>query len=112
MTKAQIEVHETHGNIFADLGLPDSDAHFLKAQIVAELYRLTNARKLTQARAGSLMGISQPEVSRLFKGHFREYSVERLMEFLTGFDRDVEIVSKPRKKSGERGQITFKPVMA
>lgn len=58
------------------------------------------------------MGISQPEVSRLFKGHFREYSVERLMEFLTAFDRDVEIVSKPRKKSGERGQMTFKPVTA
>lgn len=34
------------------------------------------------------------------------------MEFLTAFDRDVEIVSKPRKKSGERGQITFKPVTA
>ena len=112
MTKARIEVHETHGNIFADLGLPDADAHFLKAQIVAELFRLTNARKLSQAKAGAIMGISQPEVSRLFKGHFREYSVERLIEFLTGFDHDVEIVSKPRKKSGERGQITFKPVLA
>jgi len=112
MSKARIEVHETKGNIFADLGLPDADAHFLKAQIVAELFRLTHGRKLTQAKAGALMGVSQPEVSRLFKGHFREYSVERLMEFLTAFDRDVEIVSKPRKKSGERGQITFKPVMA
>ena len=58
------------------------------------------------------MGISQPEVSRLFKGQFREYSVERLMAFLTDFDRDVEIVVKPRRKSGERGQITFKPMLA
>lgn len=45
------------------------------------------------------MGISQPEVSRLFKGHFREYSVERLMEFLTAFDRDVEIVSNPARNA-------------
>jgi len=33
------------------------------------------ARKLMQTQAGERMGISQPEVSRLFKGNFREYSV-------------------------------------
>ena len=115
MKSKPVEVHESGGNIFADLGLPDADSHFLKAQIVAELYRLTNERKLTQARAGALMGISQPEVSRLFKGNFREYSIERLMAFLTTFDRDVEIVSRPRPKrarKSERGQIVFKPVAA
>ncbi len=108
-------VHEGSDNIFADLELPDSAAHFLKAQIVAELYRLSQALKLTQSKAGELMGISQPEVSRLFKGNFREYSVERLMGFLTAFDRDVEIISRPRSKQAEpseRGQISFKPVAA
>ena len=95
-------VHETRGNIFADLGHPDADGHYFKAQIVAELYSLSQQRKLTQARAGELMGISQPEVSRLFKGHFREYSVDRLMTFLTAFDRDVEIVSRPRAPSHSR----------
>ena len=109
MTAEKIEVHESAPNIFAELGLPDADAHFLKAQIVAELYRLTAADGLTQAKAGSLMGISQPEVSRLFKGHFREYSVERLMGFLTAFDQDVEIVTKPRRVAGVRGQIRFLP---
>ena len=109
--KAKVE--EGSGNIFADLGLPDADTHFLKAQIVSEVYRLTNERNLTQAEAGKLMGISQPEVSRMFKGHFREYSVERLMGLLTSFDRDVEIVAKPHKgKSGEGGRITFSSVPA
>ena len=112
MSRTPANVHESGTNIFADLGLAGAEGHFLKAQIVAELYRLTGARKLTQAKAGALMGISQPEVSRLFKGHFREYSVERLMEFLTAFDLDVEIVSKPHRKAGKRGHITFKPVAA
>jgi predicted XRE-type DNA-binding protein len=103
-----MEVYESDRNIFAELGLPDAETHFLKAQIVAELYRLVQATKLTQAKVGAVMGISQPEVSRLFKGHFREYSVERLMGFLTVFDRDVEIVVKPRGKEGTRGYITFK----
>lgn len=111
----KIEVYEGSGNIFADLGLPDAGNHFLKAQIVAELHRLTTERKLTQQKAGALMGISQPEVSRLFKGHFREYSVDRLIAFLTAFDRDIEIVARPRNKRGkktQRGHITFKPVAA
>jgi predicted XRE-type DNA-binding protein len=108
--KVKIEVGS--GNIFADLGLPDSDTHFLKAQIVSEIYRLANALKLTQAQIGKRLGISQPEVSRMFKGHFREYSIERLMEFLTSFDRDVEIVVRPHKKAGKAGRITFSPVLA
>jgi predicted XRE-type DNA-binding protein len=94
-------------NIFADLGRPDADTHFLKAQIVSEIYRLTAERKLTQSQAGALIGISQPEVSRMFKGNFREYSIDRLMGFLTAFDRDVEIVVHPRKKGGKGGRITF-----
>jgi predicted XRE-type DNA-binding protein len=112
MSRTQLDIHETKGNIFADLGRPDADAHYLKAQIVAELYRLSQDRKLTQAKAGDLMGITQPEVSRLFKGHFREYSVERLMIFLTAFDRDVEIVSRPRASTSLHGQISFKPAGA
>ena len=102
------------GNVFADLGLPNAENHFLKAQIVAELYKLSSERKLTQAKAGELMGISQPEVSRLFKGTFREYSVDRLVAFLTAFDRDVEIVSRPRTRgrAGARGQISFRPLSA
>jgi predicted XRE-type DNA-binding protein len=107
----RIKVTASSGNIFADLGLPDAETHFLKAQIVSELYRLTQERKLTQVGAGQCMGISQPEVSRLFKGHFQEYSVERLMTFLTMFDRDIEIVARPRRK-GKNGKITFTPIAA
>ncbi len=100
-------VEEGSGNIFADLKLPDAGTHLLKAQIVSEIYRLATQRKLTQAQAGDLMEISQPEVSRMFKGAFREYSVERLMGFLTAFDRDVEIVVRPRRKAHKGGCIRF-----
>jgi predicted XRE-type DNA-binding protein len=106
----KVKVDVGSGNIFADLGLPDADTHFLKAQIVSEIYRLTNVRKLTQAQTGKLMGITQPEVSRMFKGQFREYSVDRLMGCLTSFDRDVEIVVRPHKKGRRAGRITFSPV--
>jgi predicted XRE-type DNA-binding protein len=110
--RRRVKVEVGSGNIFADLGLPDANTHFLKAQIVSEIYRLTKGSKLTQAMAGKLMGITQPEVSRMFKGQFREYSVDRLMGFLTGFDRDVEIVVKPHKKGSNAARITFRPLAA
>lgn len=108
MKRKKIEIEKGSGNLFADLGLGDADSHFLKAQIVAEIYRLANERGLTQAEAGKRMGISQPEVSRMFRGHFREYSLDRLMRLLACFDRDVEITVRPRKRKGEGGRIVFK----
>ncbi len=107
-----IEVIRGSSNVFADLGLPDAETLFLKAQLVAELYRLTTERKLTRSQAGELMGITQPELSRMFKGKLREYSVERLLGFLTAFEQDVEIIVRPHPKAGEAGTITFKSAMA
>jgi predicted XRE-type DNA-binding protein len=86
--KRKTNITAGSGNIFADLNLRDAETHFLKAQIVSEIYRLINERKPTQLQAGKRMGISQPEVSRMLKGHFREYSIDRLTAFLTTFDSD------------------------
>lgn len=104
------EVYEGDPNIFAEIGVPEPETHLLKAKLVLEIMRLVRGRGLTQVSAGELMGISQPEVSRMFKGHFREYSVERLMTLLTAFDRDVEILVRSRddESEGERGRITVR----
>ncbi len=107
-----VEFEASSGNIFADLGLPDAETHLLKARIVSELYRIVHARKLTQVKAGQIMGITQPEVSRMFKGHFQEYSVERLMGFLTAFNQDVEIIVRPHDRSDEVGSISFHAMVA
>ena len=108
MSRNSIEVHDSGPNIFADLGLPDADTHFLKAQIVSELHRLAHEQKQTQTATGALLGISQPEVSRMFKGRFREYSVERLIGFLTAFNKDVDIIVKDRSGAASRGSVTLK----
>jgi len=100
------EIYRGDPNIFAEIGLPEPEVHLLKARLIAEIYRLAQQLGLTQAKAGEVMGITQPEVSRLFKGNFRDYSVERLMGFLTAFDRDVEIVLKTSEAG--KGQITIR----
>ena len=65
-----IEHEEGSGNVFADLGLPDSEERLLKAGIVAELHRLIKERKLTQVKAAKLAGVSQPDLSHLLRGDF------------------------------------------
>jgi predicted XRE-type DNA-binding protein len=109
--KHRVEVGS--GNIFADLGLPDSDELLLKAQIVVTLHRLIKAHKLTQTAAAKRIGIGQPDLSNVLRGRYRGYSVERLMRMLTAFDQDVEITVRPRrKKKGATGEITFNAVAA
>jgi predicted XRE-type DNA-binding protein len=112
MTKRKIEAHESSGNVFADLGLPDSEDRLLKAGIVAELQRLIKERELSQVKAAKLVGISQPDLSHLLRGDFDDYSAERLMKMLTAFEQDIEIIMKPHRKAGQRGRITFKRVAA
>ena len=112
MTKRKIEAHESSGNVFADLGLPDSEERMLKAGIVVELRRLIKERELTQVKAAKLVGVSQPDLSHLLRGDFDDYSAERLMKMLTAFEQDIEIIMKPHRKAGQRGRITFKRLAA
>ena len=109
MSKSNVEIHESSGNIFADLELPDPEGLLLKSGIVIELHRLIKAQGLTQVKAAKLLGISQPDLSRLLRGNFDDYSAERLMKMLTVFEQDIEIVMKPTGKAGQPGSITFKP---
>jgi predicted XRE-type DNA-binding protein len=83
--KKTLPAHEVgSGNIFADLGLPNAEEHQLKAALVVHLMRLIRARKLTQTAAAKRIGIKQPDLSNILRGHYRGYSVERLMRMLTG----------------------------
>jgi predicted XRE-type DNA-binding protein len=113
MSKKTLPPHEIgSGNIFADLGLPNAEEHQLKAALVVQLGRVIKQRKLTQSEAAKIAGIKQPDLSNVLRGHFRGYSVARLMRILTAFNQDVEIVVKPRKKAGETGRITLVPTSA
>jgi predicted XRE-type DNA-binding protein len=109
-TRKKLPAHEVgSGNVFADLGLPNAEEHQLKAVLVVQLKRLIAERSLTQIAAGKLLGIKQPDLSKLLRGNFRAVSVEKLLRMLTAFDQDVEITVRPHRKRGGAGRITFIP---
>jgi predicted XRE-type DNA-binding protein len=93
------------GNVFADIGLPNAEEHLIKAQLVYKIDKLMDTRGLKQRDAAALFGIRQPDVSKMLRGDFRQFSVERLMRFLVALGQDVEIVVKPHRGSRRPAQL-------
>jgi predicted XRE-type DNA-binding protein len=92
------KAYETGGrNVFKDLGLRNADEHFVKAHLVFKIDTLMKERGLKQVEAANLFGIRQPDVSKMLRGEFRQFSVERLLRFLVALDQDVEIVVRPHR---------------
>ena len=79
----------------ADVGMPDAGVHFLKAKVVAEIYRVSREQGLSEAQVARRLGIGRAEVAGLFRGRCRGHSLDRLLGYLDRFG-DVEIVVRPR----------------
>ena len=90
-----IEHENSSGNVFADIGLPEAGEHLVKARLVFKIDTLMRERGLKQVAAAALFGVTQPDVSKMLRGDFRQFSVERLLRFLVALGQDVEIVVKP-----------------
>jgi predicted XRE-type DNA-binding protein len=86
------------GNIFRDLGLPDSSNLEIKAELVLRISRIIERRRLTQMQAAKILGIDQPKVSMLLRGRYEGFSIERILRFLTALDQDVKITIAPKRR--------------
>ena len=90
------------GNVFQDIGVPNAEEHFVKAQLVFKIDTIMRKRGMKQVEAAKLLGVRQPDISKMLRGEFRQFSVERLLRFLVALNQDVEIVVKPHR-SGKDG---------
>ena len=106
MDTKDTKVERGSDNVFTDLGQPDPDAHLLKAELVTRIDESIRRRGLKQVEAAKLLGLSQPDVSRLLRGSFREYSIERLLRLLTALGRDVQIVIR-QSQSQREGRLSI-----
>ena len=97
------------GNVFTDLQVSEPDEALAKAELARRIGTIIAYRHLTQAQAAQLLGIDQPKVSALMRGHLTGFSTDRLFRFLNALDRDVEIVIKPKPRSRRRASIRVVP---
>ena len=90
-----VEMHRGSGNVFADLGLADSEKLKIKTGLVIEIRKAMRSLGLTQQDAAKRMGISQPKVSDMMRGDFTNLSERKLMDCLTRLGYDIEIKVRP-----------------
>src|ERR1700730_13114295 len=89
-------------NVWLQLGFPNAEQHYLKAELVLRLDKAIKRLSLTQRVAARRIGTTQPELSKVLGGKFTEVSLERLMRFLTalGYDIQIKIGAAPAAKPG------------
>jgi predicted XRE-type DNA-binding protein len=97
-------VMEGSGNVFADLGLPNPEQELVKAQLTLQIYTILKSSGMTQVEIAKILGVQQPQVSLLMRNRAGNFSVGRLMEFLTALRQDVEITVRPARK--EHGALS------
>ena len=104
----RIPVTRGSGNVFADLGFADAEELQVKAGLTHQLANRIKALGLTQVQAGTRLGISQPDVSKLMNGRYTGFSADRLITLLNALEVDVEIVVRPRSLNGKRHRGTVR----
>jgi len=110
MKHKKIRFEEGSGNVFADLGLKDSDELFARAQIGYCVHKVIEAKKLKQREIATVLGIAQSDVSHLMNGHYSRFTTDKLLDFLKRLDRKVTIRIAPRKAGEPFQKISLTPV--
>jgi len=96
---------KSSGNVFADLRLPNAEEKQTKVRLAVAINQIIADQRLSQKVAARQLKINQPKISALSNYRLEGFSVERLMNFLTALDRDVDIVIRRKPKSGRTGRI-------
>jgi predicted XRE-type DNA-binding protein len=96
-----IRVIKSSGNVFKDLGFPSGEAAHLRirAKLMSEVIRTIRVRKLTQASAAKLFGVSQPRISDLKRGKFERFSIDSLVEMLTLSGMEIGVTTKLKRRA-------------
>ena len=104
-----IKFEESSGNVFADLGLPNSVELHTRAQIGFHVFQILKDKKWKQREIASVLGIAQPDVSHLMNGHFSRFTTDKLLDFLKRLDRKVTIEVSRHSKGEPYQLVTFAP---
>ena len=78
-------VTKSSGNVFLDLGFSPEEAAILqmRAEIMTDLRKFIKTKRLTQAKAATMLGVSQSRVSDLIRGKWEKFSLEMLITLAT-----------------------------
>lgn len=99
--KKAIKVTPSSGNVFRDLGFSrEESGHLLvRADLMIQLRKAIESRRMKQAEAAALLRVTQPRVSDLLRGRIDLFSTDSLIDMLARLGIEVRLVVKaPRSK--------------
>lgn len=91
-----MHVTPAHGNIFADLGLPDAENLLAKSGLAVVLLRSIRELGLTRSAAAQRIGISQRKLSNILRGRFDNIGAGVIADCLKALGHDIEYCVGPR----------------
>lgn len=90
--------HITKGSVFNDLGFNAAEANSLKirAALMRAIEQEITKRKLTQAKAAKVLGVTQPRISDLKRGKIQLFTIDVLVNMLGKLNKPVSIIIDDR----------------
>jgi predicted XRE-type DNA-binding protein len=84
------------GDVFADLGFTPAEAENLRIRsaMMRALVSFIREKKLTQAQAANLLGVTQPRISDLVRGKIHLFSIDNLVVLLAAAGLRVDLKVK------------------
>jgi predicted XRE-type DNA-binding protein len=109
MKKVSQIATRSSGNVFADAGIPNATEHMVKAQVVVVIMDEIKRQGLSQKEAADVMEIKQPDVSRILRGDFTGFGLERLLRLVQKLGRDVviRIPRAPKNDEHHEGRLVM-----
>ncbi len=105
-TKQSKEFEASSGNIYEDLGLRDAGERYTKTLLSIMVAQIIEKRKLSQVEAAKILGTTQAKISTVCTGRLKDVSLEKLLDFLTRLDKDIEIRIKNKPRAKRMGEIS------
>jgi len=96
----RLKVTPSSGNVFRDLGFSAEEAEHLliRADLLIQLQKVIASRGLTQAKAATILRVTQPRVSDLLRGRLDLFSTDTLIDMLARLGVYVRFVLKASRR--------------
>lgn len=75
----------------------DAASMKLRAELAIQIVERMQARKLTQAKAAELIGVTQPRVSDLMRGRLNLFSLDSLVDIADRIGLRTRMVVSPKR---------------
>jgi predicted XRE-type DNA-binding protein len=99
-----MRVTKGNENVFVDCGFPPAEAENLRirSEMMIALSSYIENRRLSQASAAKIMGVSQPRISHLVRGKIGSFTLDTLVNMLTSAGLKVDMNIRPARSKSKK----------